>query len=186
MNFTTLFKTLLGIIILNLSSTAMALAIDNIDNQRVKWIPFSDQVMGGVSEVNFLEKEEDGLSFYHMEGNVSTENNGGFIQFRAEVEIEDKDYKGLKIKTRGNGEEYYLFIRTTKTRLPWLYYGSSFNTTEKWQWIELPFSSFKKSDGRFSRFLPKEFDIESIKSIGIVAYGKDFYADIDVAGLELY
>ena len=48
------------------------------------------------------------------------------------------------------------------------------------------FSSFKKSDGRFSRFLPKEFDIESIKSIGIVAYGKDFYADIDVAGLELY
>ena len=43
-----------------------------------------------------------------------------------------------------------------------------------------------KSDGSFSRFLPKEFDTESIKSIGIVAYGKDFYADIDVAGLELY
>ena len=120
------------------------------------------------------------------EGNVSTENNGGFIQFRAEVEIEDKDYKGLKIKTRGNGEEYYLFIRTTKTRLPWLYYGSPFNTSDEWEWIEIPFSSFKKSDGRFSRFLPKEFDIESIKSIGIVAYGKDFYADIDVAGLELY
>ena len=82
MNLTTFFKTLLGIIILNLSSNVMAQAIDNLDNQRVKWIPFSDQVMGGVSEVNFLEKEEDGLSFYHMEGNVSTENNGGFIQFR--------------------------------------------------------------------------------------------------------
>ena len=79
MNLTTLFKTLLGIIILNLSSNVMAQAIDNLDNQRVKWIPFSDQVMGGVSEVNFLEKEEDGLSFYHMEGNGSTENNGGFI-----------------------------------------------------------------------------------------------------------
>ena len=49
MNLTTLFKTLLGIIILNLSSNAMAQAIDNLDNQRVKWIPFSDQVMGGVS-----------------------------------------------------------------------------------------------------------------------------------------
>ena len=139
-----------------------------------------------VREVNFFEKEEDGLSFYHMEGNVSTENNGGFIQFRAEVKIEDKNYQGLKIKTRGNGEEYYLFIRTTKTRLPWLYYGSSFSTTDQWQWIEIPFSSFKKSEGRFSGFLPKKFDIEGIKSIGIVAYGKDFYADIDVAGLELY
>jgi len=72
MNLTTLFKILLGIIILNVSSNALAQTIDNLDNQRVKWIPFSDQVMGGVSEVNFLEKEEDGLSFYHMEGNVST------------------------------------------------------------------------------------------------------------------
>ena len=186
MNFTTLFKTLLGIIILNLSSNAMAQAIDNLDNQRVKWIPFSDQVMGGVSEVNFLEKEEDGLSFYHMEGNVSTENNGGFIQFRADIGIEDKPYKGFRVKTRGNGEEYYLFLRTSKTRLPWLYYGSTFKTTSEWQWIEIPFSSFKKSDGRFSRFVPEEFDLTTIKNIGVVAYGKDFYADIDIAGLELY
>ena len=186
MNVIKPFKALLGLIILSISSSGMAQTIDNLDNQRVEWIPFSDQVMGGISEVNFLEKEEDGLYFYHMEGNVSTENNGGFIQFRAEIEIEDKGYKGLKIKTRGNGEEYYLFIRTTKTRLPWLYYGSPFNTSKEWQWIEIPFSSFKKSEGRFSRFLPKEFEIESIKSIGIVAYGKDFYADIDVAGLELY
>ena len=88
----------------------MAKTIDNLNDQRVKWIPFSDQVMGGISEVNFFEKEEDGLSFYHMEGNVSTENNGGFIQFRAEVKIEDKNYQGLKIKTRGNGEEYYLSL----------------------------------------------------------------------------
>ena len=186
MNFKMIFRALLGLIIFNFPPSTMAKTIDNLNDQRVKWIPFSDQVMGGISEVNFFEKEEDGLSFYHMEGNVSTENNGGFIQFRAEVKIEDKNYQGLKIKTRGNGEEYYLFIRTTKTRLPWLYYGSSFSTTDQWQWIEIPFSSFKKSEGRFSGFLPKKFDVEGIKSIGIVAYGKDFYADIDVAGLELY
>ena len=93
MNVIKPFKTLLGLIILSISSSGMAQTIDNLDNQRVEWIPFSDQVMGGISEVNFLEKEEDGLSFYHMEGNVSTENNGGFIQFRAEIEIEDKGYK---------------------------------------------------------------------------------------------
>ena len=109
MNLTTLFKTLLGIIILNLSSNVMAQAIDNLDNQRVKWIPFSDQVMGGVSEVNFLEKEEDGLSFYHMEGNVSTENNGGFIQIRHNlIKPLEETTKGIRLKVRGNGENYYI------------------------------------------------------------------------------
>ena len=164
----------------------MSKVIDNLNDKTIEWIPFSDQVMGGISEVNFVEKKENGLSFYHMEGKVSTENNGGFIQFRAEVEIDNAPYKGIKIKTRGNGEEYYLFIRTSKTRLPWLYYGSSFIASEEWNWLDIPFSSFKKSDGRFSRFVPEEFDLTTIKSIGIVAYGKDFYADIDVAGLELY
>ena len=87
MNFKMIFRVLLGRIIFNFPPSTMAKTIDNLNDQRVKWIPFSDQVMGGISEVNFFEKEEDGLSFYHMEGNVSTENNGGFIQFRAEVKI---------------------------------------------------------------------------------------------------
>ena len=169
-----------------ISLKAMPEVIDNLNDKRVEWTPFSDQVMGGISEVNFLEKEENGLSFYHMEGQVSTENNGGFIQFRAELEIADLPYEGLKIRTRGNGEEYYLFLRISKTRLPWLYYGSPFIASKDWQWLEIPFSSFNKSEGRFSRFVPEEFDPTTIKSIGIVAYGKDFYADIDVAGLELY
>jgi hypothetical protein len=67
-----------------------------------------------------------------------------------------------------------------------LYYGSPFIASKDWQWLEIPFSSFNKSEGRFSRFVPEGFDPTTIKSIGIVAYGKDFYADIDVSGLELY
>ena len=179
-------KTLMMALILSLPLMLMSKIIDNLDGKRVQWIPFSDQVMGGFSSIIFSEKSEDGLPYYHMEGNVSTENNGGFIQFRAEVEIDEETYKGLKVKTRGNNEEYYLFIRTSKTRLPWLYYGSKFKTSDDWQWIELPFSSFKKSEGRFNSFVPEEFNPTTIKSIGVVAYGKDFYANIDVAGVELY
>ena len=148
-----------------------------------QWFIVNDDVMGGVSESN-LSTTEDGNGIF--QGYVSTENNGGFIQFRAEVKIDDLPYNGLKIRTRGNGEEYYLFLRTSKTRLPWLYYGSPFIASKDWQWLEIPFSSFNKSEGRFSRFVPEEFDPTTIKSIGIVAYGKDFYADIDVSGLELY
>ena len=83
-------------------SHSLAMIIDNLDDIKADWTAISDQVMGGISEVNFLEREENGLSHYHMEGNVSTENNGGFIQFRANVKIEDLPYKGLKINTRGN------------------------------------------------------------------------------------
>ena len=36
----------------------MAKTIDNLNDQRVKWIPFSDQVMGGISEVNFLKRKK--------------------------------------------------------------------------------------------------------------------------------
>ena len=57
----------------------MAKVIDNLNDKTIEWIPFSDQVMGGISEVNFVERKENGLSYYHMEGKVSTENNGGFI-----------------------------------------------------------------------------------------------------------
>ena len=34
-----------------------------VKKQNINWVFFSDQVMGGVSEVNFLEKEGDGFSF---------------------------------------------------------------------------------------------------------------------------
>ena len=160
----------------------MTKVIDNLDDKRIEWVPLSDQVMGGISEVDFMEREEDGISHYHMEGNVSTENNGGFIQFRANVEIEDRPYKGLKIRTRGNGEEYYIHIRTPKTRLPWNYYAASFTVSSEWQSLVLPFDSFKKS----GLILPRKFKASDIKSIGIVAFGKDFYANIDLASIELY
>ena len=173
---------LAAVLILFFPLMAMTKVIDNLDNERVEWLPFSDQVMGGISEINFSEKDEEEMSFYHMEGNVSTENNGGFIQFRANVKIEDLPYKGLKINTRGNGEEYFIHIRTPKTRLPWNYYASSFTVSSEWQSIKIPFDSFKKS----GLILPRKFDASDIKSIGIVAFGKDFYADIDLASIELY
>ena len=50
--------------------------IDNLNDVRADWTAISDQVMGGISEVNFYEIEEDGETFYRLEGNVSTENNG--------------------------------------------------------------------------------------------------------------
>ena len=36
----------------------MTKVLDNLSDKRIEWVPFSDQVMGGISEINFLEKKK--------------------------------------------------------------------------------------------------------------------------------
>ena len=47
------------------------------------WQYISDRTMGGISDGQaFIEQDED-VFFARLTGNVSTENNGGFIQLRS-------------------------------------------------------------------------------------------------------
>ena len=52
-----------------------------------KWEFISDQVMGGISSGSFNILKEKNISFLRMKGNVSLENNGGFIQVRKLVDV---------------------------------------------------------------------------------------------------
>ena len=42
-------------------------------------------VMGGLSQGKAIITNLDGTDCYHMTGNVTTENNGGFIQIRNQL-----------------------------------------------------------------------------------------------------
>ena len=161
---------------LNLS----AMIIDNLNDVRANWSAISDQVMGGISEVNFYEIEEDGKKFYRLEGDVSTENNGGFIQSRVGVYLNSNNFEGIRLKIRGNNNEYFVHLRAPRM-MPWNYYYAEFYATNEWQIIELPLSSFK-----YSRNQNQGIDFRTIRSIGLVAYGKDFTAQLDIANIELY
>ena len=163
-----------------MSMVGYSKVIDNLKDVRADWVPFSDQVMGGISEVNVFELEEDGISFYRLEGNVSTKNNGGFIQLRAGVNLRNKNIEGIRIKVRGNNNEYYLHLRSPRM-LPWNYYTAKFYASEEWMVVDLPLSSFE-----YSRDTSKSFNSSKIQSIGLVAYGKDFFAQVDLAEVELY
>lgn len=145
------------------------------------WEFISDQVMGGVSEgnFNFINVKDD--SYYKLSGNVSTKNNGGFIQFRSKLNIDDNSLKKIRFHVRGSGDEYFIHIRTPYTILPWQYYSYSFQTSEEWNVIEIPFSNFEKSH----IFQPKKFSSSQIKTIAFVAYGKDFKAELDIKNIEL-
>ena len=51
-------------------------------------------------------------------GDVSTENNGGFIQIRRELKnIDLGKAKSIRLYARGNNEKYFIFLRTTGTIL---------------------------------------------------------------------
>jgi hypothetical protein len=65
--------------------------------------------------------------------------------------------------------------------MPWNYYYSSFYASEEWTIIDLPLSNFK-----YSRNPNILLDSLRVRSLGIVAYGKDFQAQLDIANVELY
>jgi len=151
--------------------------------QTSEWSYQADTVMGGVSDGSAEFKGDGSDKFIRLTGEVSTSNNGGFIQVRSSIPWEiAKGKTGIKIKVKGNGEQYYLHIRNSSTRLPWHYYHQGFETTTTWREIKLPFQFFKKSSSVLRNLVKQS----TIKTIAIVAYGKDHTADISVMSLEFY
>ena len=74
-----------------------------LTNQLQQWNFITDQVMGGVSTGKFTVEKVDGVMCYRMIGDVSTKNNGGFIQIRAKLnpEINSKKYDGVYVNVYG-------------------------------------------------------------------------------------
>jgi len=157
--------------------------IDNFSKKpQNNWQFFTDQVMGGISDGNASIISDNNEKYVRLEGSVSTANNGGFIQIRTDINAAQKDAKGIIIKAKGNGENYYIHLRTGGTILPWQYYQISFPTSENWSEIKLPFAKFERS----SSWISKKVTADKIRTIGIVAYGKNHNAKLDVSYLSFY
>ena len=155
-----------------------------LTNQGNRWQFFTDGVMGGMSSGNVNIENYNGKKCYRMRGNVTTENNGGFIQMRVKIEpsIPSNEYTGVYLNVYGNNLKYAVHIRTPYTKLPWQYYNSKFIAINDWRDIKLPFFNFKKSNF----YQPKQFNYHKIKTIGIVAGFDDFTADISVSEIGFY
>lgn len=175
--------TLLGFF---LSSTIWAeqMILDDFsESSNLQWDYISDQVMGGVSDGKLQIVTNEAESFARLSGEVSTENNGGFIQFRTNLSDIDKgNIKGIFLKVRGNNQKYYVHLRTKGTLLPWQYYQGEFDVQAQWQLIKLPLESFVASSG----WLRKKVKSTSIKSMGIVASGRDHRAELSVSEVGFY
>ena len=148
-----------------------------------RWQFFTDQVMGGVSNGNLEFVKTNELSYARMYGNVSTANNGGFIQFRSTLSNPlNKNIKGMKLKVRGNNQQYFIHLRTTGTMLPWQYYALEFEVSDKWTEVIMSFDQFKKS----SSFMSRKVNPSKVRTIGIVAYGRNHKAELEVSEISFY
>jgi len=148
-----------------------------------KWSFFTDQVMGGVSEGQARIEEVDGERALRLTGTVSTENRGGFIQARLDLEAPlAPDAEGIVLRVRGDGQRYFVHLRTSGTMLPWQYYQAPFEAGPGWTEIRLPWTDFEAS-GRILRDVPRP---EAVRSVAIVAYGRDHVADVSLAEIGAF
>ena len=144
------------------------------------WQYISDRTMGGISQGQAVLEQEGEMFFARLSGNVSTANNGGFIQLRSTLSFvnlvnQEKILKGVRLNVRGNGETYHIFIRTSETRSYRDFFSATFIANKDWSIVDLPFSKFKH------RFSSKSLDGNDIRTFGIVAYGRDFVSDVSVS-----
>ena len=140
-----------------------------------EWRLVSDQVMGGRSSGQMRTDKFQGRECLRMLGDVSTENNGGFIQIALDLEgplRNAEGYDGIRLDVLGNGETYNAHLRTSDLWLPWQSYRASFTTSSGWSTVFLPFSKFEAyRTGTALR-------TDRLRRIGIVAIGRDFDADV--------
>ena len=149
------------------------------------WELVADRVMGGVSSGTMRREGVRGREAIRMQGDVSLENNGGFVQIALDLapdgaSIDARRWAGVEIDVIGNGESYNLHLRTADVVRPWQSYRQSFVAAPEWQVLRLPFARF------FPYRIDAPLDLSALRRIGIVAIGRAFHADIAIAGIRFH
>jgi len=179
-----LTRVLLGAALAFTGNTHSADDADTLLIPASGWRLVTDGVMGGISSGTMRHEEREGRACVCLAGDVSTANNGGFIQIALDLDDDiaarAADYDGVALQVLGNGEAYNVHLRSSDLWLPWQSYRAGFVALADWSAVRLPFSGFEPYKTG-SSLRP-----ERLKRIGLVAIGRDFKADVCVADLAFY
>jgi complex I intermediate-associated protein 30 (CIA30) len=153
-------------------------------NLGTQWRLVTDKVMGGVSKGELNLDDYKGRNCLCMRGNVSTDNNGGFVQISLDLSqgepLNASAYTGVELSVAGNNEPYNVHFRTTDLWLPWQSYRFTFKASPKWQKIRIPFAALE------AYRTTTKFRQDKLKRIGLVGIGRNFKADLCVASIKFY
>ena len=146
------------------------------------WSIVNDDVMGGISNSKFqLSNSGNGI----FQGNVSTENNGGFASVRYTMdEVNIEEATAVKIKIKGDGKDYQFRIKNKTS--DYFSYITTFSTSGEWQIIELPLNDFYASFRGRKLDLPN-FNKKVIEQIAfLIANGTDETFKLEIDKIEVH
>ncbi len=150
-----------------------------------EWGLVSDRVMGGVSEGALTTQEVAGRRARRLTGEVSLENDGGFLQMTLDLRpdgaaMDGSGFAGIELAVRGNGAEYNIHLRTDDVRHSWQSYRLTFVAPERWTTHRLTFA-----DARPHR-IDAPFRPDRLRRIGLVAIGREMRAHLALSRIAFY
>lgn len=150
------------------------------------WRMISDQVMGGVSKGHVLRQTELQSVCDCLQGTVSLENNGGFIQMQLDLGLSTglsrpfEQYDGIFIELMGRPHGYNLHFKSSQLWMPWQSFRKRVEVTDQWQRFFIPFAEFE-GHRTFSVFNPAK-----ATKFAILAIGEAFEAKVCVRRFGVY
>lgn len=149
-----------------------------------EWEYVADGVMGGESDGRMVREDVSGRPAHRLIGDVSLENDGGFIQMAFDLAgdggaVDASAFSAVELDVLGNGEVYDLRLRTTDLEKPWQSFRAEFTAPPTWTTQRIAFADLDahKTDARF--------DPRHLRRIGVLAIGRVFHADLAVAAVRL-
>ena len=149
------------------------------------WTLISDRVMGGVSSGGISRETVAGRAALRMQGSVSLENDGGFLQVAVDLApregaLDASAWTGIEVDVLGDGERYNLHLRTTDIARPWQSYRFAFEAGPGWRVVRAPFAAFAPHRSDVA------LDPRRLRRLGVVAIGRAFRPDIAIGGARFY
>lgn len=148
------------------------------------WRLFTDQVMGGVSRGRLSKDNILGRPAIRMHGDVSLENNGGFIQMSLSMAedgaFDASAWRGIAIDVAGAPGTYELRLRTTELSRPRESYRHAFAVSSQWTTQHLCFVDFTPH----RTGIP--LNLQRLLRLGLVAIGEAFTADLALGGIRFF
>lgn len=121
----------------------------------------------------------------HLTGDVSLEQNGGFLQAACSLGnppgsgVDARGFRGVALSVCGAPGSYFVHLRTADTKAPWQYYGAPLPVSGEWTQIVLHWDAFTPVS------LAAPLDVSRLVRIGLVAAKTAFHADVALSALWL-